>query len=189
MVSMIQRFGLVTRVKCSLVLALALFLVGGSLLAVPHSASAQGVEAAASIRYLDCRSLAGTGSYSDPKRVGAITQTTIVTNCPPLTSGSGFNVRYFSFALNQRPTAQSYVMTYYQRSSSAESGVHPRLAWGAITVKNSLSAKYYRSGSLEAFYHTMGDLWAGGSWRLGAEKLSSPLGSLRTAPYNIAFVP
>ena len=40
MIHRIQRFGLVARGKRSLVLALALFLIGGSLLTVPRSASA-----------------------------------------------------------------------------------------------------------------------------------------------------
>ena len=148
-----------------------------------------GREAAAQtpVRYLDCRSLAGAGAYANPLRVGAITQTTIVRNCPPLTSGTGFNVRYFSFSLPRTPSSGSYVMTMY--NSATGSGVHPRLAWGASTVKGSLSSKYYRNGQTEGFYHSMADLWAGDAWRVGAEKLSSPLGSLQTAPYSVVFQP
>ena len=167
----------------------AILLTVAVLASVATSAAVpKGAAAAEGVRYLDCRSLAGAGSYSSPKWVGAITQPTVVYGCPPLTSGAGFNVRYFAFSLPRNPSADSFVMTYYE-SGAAGSGVHPRLASGASTVKRSSSAQYYSDAKIKGFYHAMADLWAGGSWRLGAEKLSSPLGSTQTASYNIVFVP
>ena len=145
-------------------------------------------EAASPYRQISCTRLAGSGTYSNPYRIGTITQPTIVVGCRPLTSGRGFNTRYFSFDFRRQPSAGSAVMTYYQRRNASESGVHPRISSGPWTVKNSLSARYWRSGSLEGFYHLTRDLRPG-QYRVGAEKLRSPLSSLQTASYNILIVP
>jgi hypothetical protein len=157
----------------------------GAAMATPVASAAPATQ---EIRSIDCSSLLGAGSYSNPKRVGAITQVTIVYDCPPLTSGRPFNVTYFAFALPGQPTPDAGVLTSYA-AGSRDSGVHPRLAWGAQTTKGSLSAAYYNDGQFEGFYHSMNDLWAGNAWLVGAEKLSSPLGSLQTAWYTVTFVP
>jgi hypothetical protein len=170
-------FGLVGLMACTATMTIA-----------PAAASAAPTTPAAARapRTLDCRYLSGAGTYSNPKWIGSITDVTYVVNCPPLRSGAGYNVVYFSFSMPRTPSSGSAVMTYYQRGTG--SGIHPRLAWGATTVRGSLAAYYYLDSTYEGFYHSMGGLSAG-TWRLGAEKLSSPLGSTVTAWYNILLVP
>jgi len=160
----------------------ALITFGASALVPSAPASAQEVQ------YIDCGSLRGAGSYGDPIQIGAITQVTVVYDCAPITSGTGFNVRYFAFSLPYGPSPDAVVMTSYA-AGVGDSGVHPRLAWGPQTVKGSRGAAYISDGNLEGFYHVMTDLWAGDGWRLGAEKLRNPLGSTQTAWYHVTFVP
>lgn len=53
--------------------------------------------------------LPGLGSFSNPKRIGTITRTTIITGCPPLTTGKGYNADYFSFTLLKSARYGSWV--------------------------------------------------------------------------------
>ncbi|WP_157546799.1 hypothetical protein [Hamadaea tsunoensis] len=144
---------------------------------------------AATTRYLNCATLAGSGSYSNPKLLGTISVRTVVQNCPALSSGSGYNLRYFKFTLPRGASGSSLALTYYHRTSSSQSGVHPRIANGAYTVRSAASSRYYQDSYYQGFYQALYGLPAGSNYRLGAEKLSSPLGSVRTAPFNILIVP
>ncbi len=144
--------------------------------------------AAANVDSFDCTSMAGSGSYARPLRIGRVTRPTIVLDCPGLTSGRGFNVRYFSFSLPDRPTTESAVATHYLSAGNGLSGVHPRVAAGPRTVKHSLDAHYFNDGTYEGFYHVLADLTAG-TYRLGAEKLSSPLASIETDSFNVIIIP
>jgi hypothetical protein len=145
--------------------------------------------AAPSPRYLDCAALPGAGTYANPSVIGSITMPTVVQNCPPLASGAAYAVRYFRFNLPKQPSASSAVLTYYQLRTTAQSGVHPCLLWSPWTVKDSLGTGYQDAKGYKGFYHPMSDLWAGTGWLIGAEKLSSPLGSVQTAPYNVLLTP
>jgi hypothetical protein len=163
----------------AVVLAAVLVAVAGALApAAPASAAVT----------LDCRRLPGSGGYADPLRIGAVTQPVVVMNCPPLTAGTGFAVRYFSFVLTARASVSGIALTYYLPGGPALSGVHPRLIRPPYTLKKSSAAFYTSSAGLEGFYQPIGDVGAGG-FLLGAEKLSSPLGSLRTVPFNVLIKP
>ena len=163
----------------SVVLTAALAAVTGALaLAAPAAAAVT----------LDCRSLSGSGQYSDPVLIGAVTQPVVVANCPPLSSGAGFAVRYFSFSLPSGASASGVAMTYYRPGGPELSGVHPRLVRPPFTLKHSLAAIYTSGNGLEGFYHPIGDIGAG-AFLLGAEKLSSPLGSVQTVWFNILIKP
>lgn len=150
---------------------------------------AQPASAAASPRYLNCAALPGVGSFANPRIIGSITVPTVVQNCPPLTSGAANAVRYFRFNLPRQPSGNSAVLTYYQLRVAGQSGVHPRLVWAPWTVKGSMGTAYLDARGYKGFYHPMGDLWSGSGWLLGAEKLTSPLGSVQTAPYNVLVTP
>lgn len=63
------------------------------------------------------------------------------------------------------------------------------MSLNAVTVKHSLDADFMRLGDLEGFAHATAGLLAEGTWLLGAEKLSSPLGSLVTEKFNVVIVP
>jgi hypothetical protein len=140
------------------------------------------------IRTIACSSLAGTGSYADPLRIGTVTRQTLIRGCAPLRSGAGFNVRYFLVGFARRPSRDAAVMTYYEPGGAGVSGVHPRVALGASTVRHSAEAMPYVDGRYRGFYLRLRGLGPG-TYRLGAEKLSSPLGSIVTARFHIAIVP
>jgi hypothetical protein len=111
-----------------------------------------------------------------------------VAPAPALAADGVRYVTYFAFSLPNEPTPDAAVGTFYA-AGSADSGVHPRLAWGPQTQKGAAQSQYYSDGQVEGFSQSMSDLWAGNGWRLGAEKLSSPLGSLQTAWYSVTFIP
>jgi len=163
-------------------LTVALTTVAGALpCAAPASAAGATV-------VVDCRRLTGGGHYADPLRIGAVTEPVVVVNCPPLTSGAASAVRYFSFELPAGAGAAGVAMTYYTPGGPALSGVHPRLIRAPYTVKHSSAALYTSGNGLEGFLHPIGDLGPG-SFLLGAEKLPSPLGSVRTVWFNILIRP
>lgn len=139
-------------------------------------------------RYLNCAALPGAGTYANPRVIGAVKIPTVVRNCPPLSSGAQA-VSYFRFNLPKQPSANSAVLTYYQLRTAAQSGVHPKLVWSPWTMKGSLGTGYLDARGYKGFYHPMADLWAGKGWLLGAEKVSSPAGSVQTAPYNVLVTP
>jgi hypothetical protein len=164
------------------------------LLAVPASAGATPVATAAAgttpatAGSLDCGSLSGSGSYGDPSRIGTVSGPVVISGCSPLRSGAGLAVRYFSFDLAAAPSSSSLVLTRY-RPGAGPTGVHPRLSSGPRTLKGSRQARFVRSGGYEGFAHTLADVAGTGPWRVGAEKLSSPLGSTVTSPYDVVIVP
>ncbi|MFD6984038.1 hypothetical protein ACFWAX_25510, partial [Streptomyces sp. NPDC059956] len=162
--------------------AVALALASG----VP--ASPAGATTPMRFQHIACESLSGTGSYADPLRIGPVSTPLWVFGCPPLRSGVGYNVRYFSFEYLQPPLEGSFVATVYAPSGTGPTGVHPRLSSGAVTVKQSLDAEFIRLGDREGFAHATAGLHAG-TWRLGAEKLSSPLAALATEAFDVVIVP
>ena len=136
----------------------------------------------------DCRRLAGSGRYSDPVRIGAVTQPVFLVNCPPLTSGTGYAVRYFSFSLPAGASPAGLAMTYYKPGGPGLSGVHPRVVRPPHTVQHSSAAIYTSGGGMEGFYQPIGELGTG-RFLLGAEKLSSPRGSVQTVWFNVVIKP
>jgi hypothetical protein len=162
------------------ILAVVLAVVAGVLVfAAPASAATVTV---------DCRHLPGTGEYANPLRVGTVTRPVVIMNCPPLSAGKGLAVRYFSFVLTAGASASGVAMTYYLPGGPGLSGVHPRLVRPPYTLKKSSAAFYTSGAGLEGFYQPIGDIGAGG-FLLGAEKLSSPLGSLPTVWFNVLIKP
>ena len=136
---------------------------------------------------IECSELSGSGSYSDPYILGNLDGVVAVRNCAPLSSGRGFNTRYFLFSISHPLGAVSEVGTWY--SASGPSGVHPRLAASnGFTLATSLSNGYWWSDDprFEGRWLNITGLQPG-TYRFGAEKLSSPLMSTVTAPYDIYF--
>jgi hypothetical protein len=150
---------------------------------------APAVQAQTAPLQIDCNRLSGTGSFSSPLWIGRIDRTTIVVNCPRLSSGNGFNSRYYAFDLARPAAYGTYVGTMFIITPDAQSSVHPRLASpSGITLMTSMSNGFWYSSPPWTFrlFHIVG--LPAGRYLLGVEKLDSPLGSLQTPPFNLAFL-
>ncbi|WP_033344324.1 hypothetical protein [Catenuloplanes japonicus] len=168
-------------------MVIALIAAAAALFVAPSPATAVKAMAATQTRTLSCAALPGSGSYSDPRLIGDVTGPVVVRDCPALSSGAGFAVRYFRFNLPGQPSASSAALIYYPQGGV---GVHPRLVWPPRTVKGSTGGTgYLDQQGYTGFFHPMGDLWAGNGWLLGAEKLRSPLNSTQTSRYNVLITP
>ncbi len=137
---------------------------------------------------VSCRSLAGSGSYSDPLRLGTVRGTVVAVGCPPLTSGAGYNHRYFIFSTVRTAARNSAAGARFQLSGNL-SAVHPRLASGPVTVLRSLQHGFWTgsASNLTGRYLPLGGLNPG-TYRLGVEKLRSPLSSLSTSWFDAVIV-
>lgn len=162
--------------------------LAGLLLLAGASATAAPAQAAEStVTRVDCRSLYGSGSYANPVRLGTIRGTLIAAGCPPLTSGAGYNNRYFLFSTT-RTAGRGSVAGAAFRLSGNQSAVHPRLASGAVTIMR--SSQGFWTGDSPDFtgrYLPIQGLYAG-TYRLGMEKLRSPLSSLSTPWFDVVVV-
>ncbi|WP_436757635.1 hypothetical protein [Streptosporangium sp. V21-05] len=152
--------------------------------ATPASAETSG----ASVTAVNCRSLAGSGSYSNPLRLGTVRGTIVAVDCPPLTSGAGYNHRYFIFSTVRTAGRNSAAGARFQLSGNL-SAVHPRLASGPVTVLRSLQHGFWTgtASNLTGRYLPLAGLNAG-TYRLGVEKLRSPLSSLSTPWFDAVIV-
>src|SRR5689334_7805653 len=79
-------------------------------------------------RVLDCGSLSGAGSYSNPLRLGVIAGPIHVAGCSGLRSGSAFNVMYFAFELAAPPAPGTVVVGVVPGALNQTTAVHPRIA-------------------------------------------------------------
>lgn len=170
-----------------LVTALATAIVSAVVLAPPASA--------ATYRY-DCRRLAGDGSYSRPLALGNVTgRTVIAVNCPPLRSGAGYAKRYFSFTLTRPARRPSYAGAGFILDANHRSAVNPSLLSGPYTIMHTGAGlwTYNRYGVANGRLLPLAPLPGGGmlpvgTYRLGVQKLTSPLGSLGTPWFNVLVV-
>jgi hypothetical protein len=157
-----------------------------------HAKSVQGTSAKnaaiKAVRYINCRALFGAGSFSNPLRVGLIRGITVVYGCPGLTSGRGFNVRYYMFTTTYQAGVGSAIGTRFILRPGAISAVHPRLALtNGITLRtSSVHGFWVRNPPVLYRYLPVQGLFAG-TYIFGAEKLDSPLRSLRTPDFDIVF--
>ena len=170
----------------------ARFVLAATLASTAALAAAPSYSASAAYRVLDCRRLPGTGSFSDPVRIGILRRSTLVRSCRGLKSGRPFNVRYFSFTLTRRAPPGSAVGALFTLRANAKSAVHPRLAttdgWtlarsttdGFWTGQSPKLGRFIRISPIPSTGQTLG----AGTWIVGYEKLDSPLRSLRTPPFN-----
>jgi hypothetical protein len=147
------------------------------------------VEAQTTPLQINCASLNGAGTFSNPKWLGSIDRTTKVVWCPGLTSGAGFNSRYYAFDLTRSAPASSIIGPAFILTQDAQSAVHPRLALpNGFTLLTSLShGQWYSQPPWLLRYLPIGGLLAGRYW-LGVEKLDSPLRSLQTPSFDILIV-
>ncbi|WP_371785402.1 hypothetical protein [Streptosporangium subroseum] len=158
--------------------------------AAPASARAMSTSATASatsVTTVNCRSLRGSGSYSDPLRLGTVRGTVVATGCPALTSGSGNVYRYFIFSTVRTAGRGSAAGARFRLTGNL-SAVHPRLASGPVTVLRSMQHGFWtgRSPNFTGRYLPIGGLYAG-TYRLGVEKLRSPLSSLSTPRFDVVI--
>ncbi|MFJ9814898.1 hypothetical protein ACIRU3_06430 [Streptomyces sp. NPDC101151] len=139
----------------------------------------------------DCGSLAGSGTFTDPLQLGVVDGPVTAQNCAPLTSGSSFNVRYFSFTLSGAPGANSHAGASFTLTQDALGPVYPAIVQpNGWVLKHSLGSGYW-TGTEPDFtgrYQQLSDL-AAGTYILRTEKLDSPLHSLSTPSYDVVVDP
>ncbi|MEU1403068.1 hypothetical protein ABZ471_12020 [Streptomyces sp. NPDC005728] len=139
----------------------------------------------------DCADLAGSGTFTDPLQLGVVDGPVTAQNCAPLTSGSPFNVRYFSFTLSGTPGADARAGASFTLTQDALGPVYPAIVQpNGWVLKHSLGSGYW-TGTEPDFtgrYQQLSDL-APGTYILRTEKLDSPLHSLSTPSYDVVVDP
>ncbi|MFE1312928.1 hypothetical protein [Streptomyces sp. NPDC058755] len=135
----------------------------------------------------DCGSLAGSGTFTDPLQLGVVDGLVTARDCAPLTSGSPFNVRYFSFTLPGTPGTNAHAGASFTLTQDALGPVYPAIVQpNGWVLKHSLGSGYW-TGTEPDFtgrYQEISDL-APGTYILRTEKLDSPLHSLSTPSYDV----
>lgn len=143
---------------------------------------------------ISCSSLRGAGTFSNPLVIGVVTRPVQVVNCPALSSGRSFNVRYFSFSLRSRGSRNSFVATGANLTTRVPSAVHPRIAsvsgFTLLTTSSSV-ASWVGNPNQPGFVWRMLPMnsLAANTYILGAEKIDSPLRSTQTPAFTIAINP
>ncbi|MFI1381888.1 hypothetical protein [Embleya sp. NPDC020886] len=136
---------------------------------------------------LDCGRLLGSGTFTDPHRLGVVDGPVAARGCEPLTSGSPFNVRYFSFRLTATPGAKAHAGASFALVRGAISPVYPAIVQpNGWILKHSLGSGYW-TGTEPGFtgrYQIIADL-SPGTYILRVDKLDSPLRSNTTPSYDI----
>jgi hypothetical protein len=136
-----------------------------------------------------CSDLNGAGSLNDPLRLGEITRKTIVRDCAPLTSGKPYDVRYFSFTLGEKPGIGAVAGARFILSDRQSSATNPRLISGGVTVKDTSEGEWAGDSPYFTGRFLRIDDIGSGSYVLGFEKLTSPLGSLSSPPFDVEIDP
>ncbi|MGW2706853.1 hypothetical protein [Streptomyces sp. NPDC001340] len=135
----------------------------------------------------DCGSLAGSGTFTDPLQLGVVDGLVTARDCAPLTSGSPFNVRYFSFTLSGTPGTNAHAGASFTLTQDALGPVYPAIVQpNGWVLKHSLGSGYW-TGTEPDFtgrYQEISDL-PPGTYILRTEKLDSPLHSLSTPSYDV----
>jgi hypothetical protein len=138
-------------------------------------------------RQLNCLSLPGAGSFSNPRYIGRVDRTTVVSGCPRLSSGQGFSSRYYSFDLTRPAPNGSVVGTGFVLTPDAQSAVHPRLALpnGQTLITSSSPQAFWYSLPPALFRFLPITNLPADRYILGVEKLDSPLRSLQTPNFDL----
>lgn len=138
---------------------------------------------------LDCANFFGSGSFSDPVWLGTIDQTTVITGCPALSSGAGFNSRHYGFDLAVTAPSTAFVATAVVPVPGAISTVQSELvdANGFILGSSFLNGYPIEQPPWHISVLPIGGL-APGRYAVVAEKIDSPLRSLLTPTFDIMIV-
>ncbi|MFF3944615.1 hypothetical protein ACFYYN_07300 [Streptomyces sp. NPDC001902] len=142
-------------------------------------------------RTTSCDALPGSGTFTDPLQLGVVDGPVVAEGCAPLTPGSPFNARYFSFTLPAAPGADAHAGPSFALTQDALGPVYPAVVLpGGWVLKHSLGSGYW-TGTEPWFtgrYQPIADL-APGTYILRTEKLDSPLHSLTTPAYDVVVDP
>ncbi|MGY4967129.1 hypothetical protein [Streptomyces sp. 900105245] len=140
---------------------------------------------------VDCAGLAGSGTFTDPLRLGSLDGPVTARGCAPLTPGSPFNVRYFSFTLSGSPGSNAHAGASFTLTQDALGPVYPAIVQtNGWVLKHSLGSGYW-TGTEPDFtgrYQQIGDL-APGTYILRTEKLDTALHSMTTPSYDVVVDP
>lgn len=155
------------------------------------SSSGDDVEQETGPRSLNCSAVPGSGTFTDPLQLGVVDGPVVARGCAPLTAGSPFNARYFSFTLSIAPGANAHAGATFTITADALGPVYPAIVLpNGWVLKNSLGAGYW-TGTEPYFtgrYQQMPDL-APGTYILRTEKLDSPLHSFSTPSFDVVVDP
>ncbi|MFF0450085.1 hypothetical protein ACFYT4_27470 [Streptomyces sp. NPDC004609] len=136
---------------------------------------------------LNCGSLPGSGTFTDPLRLGVIHGSVTAQGCLPLTPGKPFNVRYFSFTLPTAPGANAHAGASFTINQDGIGPVYPAVIMpGGWILKHSLGSGYW-TGTEPFFtgrYQEISDLNPG-TYILSTEKLDTAINSLTTPHYDV----
>lgn len=140
---------------------------------------------------VDCAALAGSGTFTDPLQLGSLDGPVTARGCAPLTPGSPFNVRYFSFTLSGSPGSNAHAGASFVLTQDASGPVYPAVVQpNGWVLKHSLGSGYW-TGTEPDFtgrYQQIGDL-APGTYILRTEKLDTALHSMTTPSYDVVVDP
>lgn len=142
---------------------------------------------------IPCARFRGAGSFSNPVVIGLVNRPVIIRNCPRLSSGRGFNLRYYRIALPRSRSSNAAAGAVANLAPGSISAVHPRLATlGGLTLLSTLRNGFW-VGNPDALgpvgrFVSLTQIPAG-TYLLGFEKIDSPLRSLQTPTFNIVIIP
>lgn len=137
--------------------------------------------------------LRGSGSFSAPFVIGPVTAPTMIVGCPRLTAGRPYNNYYFSFSLRSTASAKATAGAVVNLTPDAMAAAHPRLATqdGVTLLTSSSDGRWLGDpnspGQVGRFLPLRG--LPAGAYRLGVEKLASPLRSLQTPGVSLVIIP
>ncbi|MGW4028799.1 hypothetical protein ACWEFL_05660 [Streptomyces sp. NPDC004838] len=136
---------------------------------------------------LDCGTLPGSGTFTDPLQLGVVNSPVTARGCLPLTPGTPFNVRYFSFTLPAAPGANAHAGASFTIDQDRIGPVYPAVILpGGWILKQSLGSGYW-TGTEPFFtgrYQNISDLNPG-AYILRTEKMDTAINSLTTPHYDV----
>lgn len=139
---------------------------------------------------LDCDDLPGSGTFSDPYQLGDIDGPVVAQDCAPMTPGSPYNTRYFSFTLSSDPGSDAYAGASFTLTDDALGPVYPVIdSPGGYILKDDFTG--YWTGTDPNYtgrYQQISDLSAG-TYILRTDKLDTAIHSMTTPSFDLEIDP
>jgi len=140
-----------------------------------------------------CNQFQGRGTFSNPIVLGLVNRPVIIMDCPRLSSGKGFNLRYYQIALPASRSANAVAGAFANLAPGEISAVHPRLAsLSGVTLLTSEGQGFWvgnpNINGLVGRFIPLTTI-PEGSYLLGFAKIDSPLRSIQTPNFSIVIIP